>query len=80
MAADETSKEFLHTVPGIVTAIAGIQVNGAAECSEMRLKNPECRAMTFVKHPAASGGIRWLKGSAAPTSDPNLVSAIKQFR
>ena len=42
-------------------------------------ESPECRAMTFVKHAAAEGGICWLKGSVpAPVPAAGITSAIKQ--
>jgi hypothetical protein len=57
----------------------GIQVNSAGECSDMCEQNYNCRAMTFVKHASANGGICWLKGTVgSPYPNPSMVSAIKQ--
>lgn len=58
----------------------GIQSNSAAECSDLCLSDQNCRAMTFVKHDNANGGICWLKGSIpSPSSDQAMVSAIKHY-
>ena len=58
----------------------GIQVNSAAECSDLCLSDLNCKAMTFVKHADANGGICWLKGSIpSPTPDGAMVSAVKRY-
>ena len=58
----------------------GIQVNSAQECSDYCAAEGNCRAMTFVKHPDANGGICWLKGSVpSPHPNPLAVSAVKRF-
>jgi len=59
----------------------GIQVNTAAECSDMCLHEQNCLSMTFVKHPDANGGICWLKPSIPPPqANQAMVSAVKYFR
>jgi hypothetical protein len=57
----------------------GFQVPGAEQCSAQCAARGDCRAMTFVKHAAAEGGICWLKGSV-PAGIParGVTSAIKQ--
>jgi len=36
-------------------------------------KNDSCKAMTFVKHPDANGGICWQKGSVpSPSADQTM--------
>jgi hypothetical protein len=56
----------------------GIQSNSAAECSDLCDAEQNCRAMTFVKHSSANGGICWLKGAIpSPTPNQAMVSAIK---
>ena len=63
---------------GTDLAGTGIQINGAAECSDLCRDNSNCRAMTFVKHANQSGGICWLKSTAAsPTPNSAMVSAVK---
>ncbi len=58
----------------------GIQSNSAAECSDSCGSDPNCKAMTFVKHANANGGICWLKGSVAtPTPNQAMVSAVKLY-
>ena len=58
----------------------GIQSNSAAECSDACGSDPNCKAMTFVKHSTANGGICWLKGSvSSPTPNQAMVSAVKLF-
>ena len=56
------------------------EVNTAGECSDRCLKNSQCKAMTFVQHPSASGGICWLK-DAVPPGSPNasMASAVKIY-
>ena len=61
-------------------ATVGIQGNSAPECSDMCAADDNCRAMTFVKHPDANGGICWLKGSVpSPNPDQSKVSAVKIY-
>lgn len=58
----------------------GIQANSAAECSDLCAANESCKAMTFVKHSDANGGICWTKGSVpSPSDDQAMVSAIKMY-
>lgn len=62
-------------------ANVGIQSNSAAECSDSCAADLNCKAMTFVKHDSANGGICWLKGAIpSPTADSRAVSAIKLYR
>jgi len=57
----------------------GFQVADAAECSGRCAANEDCRAMTFVKHADAAGGVCWLKGSVpAQSAHPAMTSAVKQ--
>jgi hypothetical protein len=57
----------------------GFQVASAEDCSAQCTARQDCRAMTFVKHAAAEGGICWLKGSVpAPVPASGVISAIKQ--
>ena len=64
--------------PGADLSDQGIEVNSAEECSDLCLKNDNCRAMTFVKHPEANGGICWQKGSIpTPEPFPGRVSGVK---
>ena len=53
----------------------GIQSNSAAECSDSCGSDPNCKAMTFVKHANANGGICWLKGSVATFGAAPAVAA-----
>jgi hypothetical protein len=56
------------------------EVNTAGECSDLCLKNPHCKAVTFVQHPSGSGGICWLKDAVPPRSaNAAMTSAIKIF-
>lgn len=58
--------------------LVGIQGNSAAECSDLCASNGNCKAMTFVKHAEANGGICWQKGKVPPAvANPQMVSAIK---
>lgn len=58
----------------------GIQSNSAAECSDLCATDENCRAMTFVKHADANGGICWPKGSASSQStNQAMVSAVKVY-
>lgn len=57
----------------------GFQVADAAECSARCGANASCRAMTFVKHAGAAGGVCWLKGSVpARSAHPAMTSAVKK--
>jgi tetratricopeptide (TPR) repeat protein len=57
----------------------GFQLSSAEDCSARCAALQDCRAMTFVKHAAAEGGICWLKGSVpAPVPAAGITSAIKQ--
>jgi hypothetical protein len=58
----------------------GIQTNSAQECSDLCAGNDTCKAMTFVKHPDANGGICWMKGAIpSPTANQQMVSATKLY-
>ena len=62
------------------TDISNFQAESADACSEACREDPRCRAMTFVKHPDAPGGICWLKSDVASRSPaPNMTSAVKHF-
>jgi hypothetical protein len=57
----------------------GMEVQLPDDCRTACAQNADCRAMTFVAHPAGqSGGICWLKTTApAPTPQQGMTSAVK---
>ncbi|OOG39057.1 hypothetical protein B0E52_13230 [Rhodanobacter sp. C06] len=58
--------------------LSNFEANTAGECSSSCLADSRCRAMTFVKHPNAPGGICWLKTTVPSMSqNPSMTSAVK---
>jgi PAN domain len=57
----------------------GVLLNSPIDCSNLCALDDNCKAMTFVKHVDANGGICWLKGSVpSPSVNQWMVSAVKK--
>jgi PAN domain-containing protein len=60
--------------------LSNFEAGTPEECSEACRTDDRCKAMTFVAHPGAQGGICWLKSSVAPMSNaPGMISAVKHY-
>jgi hypothetical protein len=65
-----------------VSNIDNVEVNTAGECSNECQRDDRCKAMTFVKHQSAPGGVCWLKDEVPGKGDTfgyEMVSAVRVF-